>query len=118
MQLRLNDEKNKKELTIKPKGDFADLKPFFDESRGDVMIKLSDLDSFDEPIESEESKAEKSINNNTRKKIKINMLFGSEKTAGSIPRRASRGKNNFTHSRIFGEKFANIKKENDKVNSY
>jgi hypothetical protein len=114
MQLRLNDDKNKKELSIKPKGDFSDLQPFFDESRGDVMVKLSDLDSFEEPIESEESKAQRSIINNTRKQIKINMLFGSEKTAGSIPRRASRGKNNFTHTRIFGEKFANL----EKLNSY
>ncbi len=39
--------------------------------------------------------------NNTRKTIKMNLLFGSSKPSGVIPRKAKT--NNFSHKRIFGK---------------
>lgn len=67
---------------VRPTGDFSDIEKFFDEKAGDSMFDITDLENFEPPkIEEEEI--------NDKKKVQLNMLFGSKKPFGmlSLPKK-------------------------------
>jgi len=89
--LKLRDKGEKlKVFKLKDFGDFDDIKGFIDESRGDVIIDITDMDDFDfnsllgSPEEQATLKAKMEKDENSRKQIMPSMLFGSAKPAGAI----------------------------------
>ena len=89
LQLREKGEKLKV-FKLKDFGDFDDIKGFMDESRGDVIIDITDLEDFDfeslmgTPEEQAAIKAKASQDENSRKQIIPSRLFGSAKPTGNI----------------------------------
>jgi len=89
LKLREKGEKLKV-YKLKEFGDFDDIKGFIDESRGDVIIDITDMDDFDfhslmgSAEEQAELKAKMEKGENSRKQIVPSMLFGSAKPAGAI----------------------------------
>ena len=51
MELRLarKGAKKIKPFKMRPSGDWDDIAPYFDESKGHIMINITDLDSFEMP---------------------------------------------------------------------
>lgn len=62
---------------VRPTGDFSDIEKFFDEKAGDRMIDITDLETFESP------KIEEEVVND-KKKVQLNMLFGSKKPYGML----------------------------------
>ena len=62
---------------VRPTGDFSDIAGFFDEKSGDRMIDITDLENFESPKIKEEVM-------NDKKKVRLNMLFGSNKPFGAL----------------------------------
>ena len=105
MMLRLarKDEKKLKPLKIAPTGDWADLEAYFDESRGDTMINISELDEFEAPDVVSHEQFEGP--NDTRKEIDVSTLFGPHKPRGALERKRKPSyAKNFSHTRVFGRK--------------
>ena len=87
MELRLarKGAKKIKPFKMRPSGDWDDIAPYFDESKGHTMINITDLDSFEMP--DIEDLGEYEGPNDTRKVIDVTRLFGPDKVRGSISRR-------------------------------
>lgn len=94
----LGVDKPYQRLKFRPTGQWSELEPFFDPSRGDFIIPLDGLEEYTEPDASYFFK-------NNRKMIQPSLLFGSNKSTGLLNDR--RRKQPFSHSRIFGHKSAN-----------
>lgn len=101
MQLRLTrkGEKKLKPLKITPTGDWEDVEAYFDESKGDTMINITELDEFEAPDVKSYEQFEGP--NDTRKEVDVSSLFGPGKSRGSVERKKKQYKN-FSHSRVFG----------------
>ena len=105
MQLRLarKGEKKLKPLKVAPTGDWKDLEAYFDESKGDIMINITELDEFEAPDVQSYEQFEGP--NDTRKEIEVSSLFGPSKPRSYLERKKKPFKN-FSHSRVFGFKKA------------
>jgi hypothetical protein len=97
MALRIANKQAKKEIKVRPFGSLLDLEPHFDANRGDKIIDLSTV----KPGFTIEAVNESS--NSSKKTIAMQMLFGSNKSYGLIPRKDVKGRQRFSHSRIFGK---------------
>ena len=84
----------------RPTGEFSEIEPYFDASRGDMIIDITNLEEWKEPdlVLAKESYAD------SRKKIQVNMLFGPNKTTGSILIKKNVYKLRYSASRVFGYK--------------
>ena len=102
MELRLarKGAKRIKPFKDRPSGDWDDIAPYFDESKGHTMIDITDLDSFEAP--ETEDLGEYEGSNDTRKVIDVTRLFGPDKARGGIPKKRNHAKLAFSHRRIFG----------------
>ena len=87
-QLGLDYKTKKKELVIRPKGNFEDIKDFFDASRGDVMIEMGR--DFKEPYR-------EPVNN--YKVVNISALYGSNKPCGELKKEIVESKYNSVYTR-------------------
>lgn len=92
------DNINKKPFKLNPQmGLWDDIKDHFDESKGDKMIDITDLENFEEDPEDLKRLEDKGYvgENNTRKQINIKKLFGSSK-AKSVGPVSNLGGSHFT----------------------
>ena len=72
-----------KPLRLRPDlAPWDEIKMYYDETKGDKMIDLTELETFEEDptLLNQETKEI-----NTRKVIQVNRLFGSNKNAGVLP---------------------------------
>jgi len=77
LKLERND---KKQFFAGPIGEFEEIEPFFDASRGDIMVDITNLDEWAAP----DLRGVVDERRESRKVININMLFGAEKPSGFI----------------------------------
>ncbi len=98
MLLRLNSKKDKK-VTLQPFGDFAQIEGQM--GQGDFLVTLKGKDS--KKLSNEEVNKLFKGDVETKKVINTSLLFGSHKSAGTLPHKHNK-KQHFSHRRIFGHK--------------
>ena len=114
LRLANKADKQQKPFKVLPFGDFKDIEPYLNASKGDFMVDITDSAEWSEESEKkkryesqgvtyEEAEAEKARVANTRKVIDPSLLFGSQKTAGVIEKKYNYSGAKFSHKRIFGE---------------
>lgn len=99
---QLGLDKKNKNFKVQPSGFLTkeEIDTIIDVERGDMMVSLGELTSFESPT---------GIDNNNNKQFKINQLFGSKKGYGILQERFK--KQRFSHSRVFGTVSKRVPKE-------
>lgn len=97
--LRLNKKAMKKNINHKLTGKIDDLDAFLDLEEGDLLVDLSTMEEF----KSADSMPA-AVDDNDKKVVKMNQLFGSAKPHGLLPEKKNIYSKRFGHKRIFGFK--------------
>ena len=85
--LRLGSNEKKMPWKNRPFGDFeAEIMPYFDASRGDVIVDITNMSDWKEPVGVSSGTDER---NNDKKKVKIPLLFGSNKSFGLLSKNST-----------------------------
>lgn len=92
------DSLKEKKFKSRPSGDFDDIKPFFDESKGDYMLDITNLEQWEEPKLDYKPETYR----DSRKTVQVGMLFGSNKPSGTLLTKKDVKKPRFSANRVFG----------------
>lgn len=105
------NEARLKPFKLKPRyGVLEDILPYFDSSRGDMIVDITDLEKWEEPPNPYKNMEEE----NSKKKINSSRLFGSSKPCGLLP---DKGRNKYRGPAYLKRVFPKEKKKKNYSNS-